>query len=187
MVVPESLEADLRGRPTGRPSFVYAEVLDYVRRTAGERDDVYLAPANAFGGDVREEIAAWRHLEATGPRFRIHCPGINLGPYDPPGAYIDTLGNAFLLSRLIDPRAEEYHLVAAGPHMRRAAWCFERAGFILGRRHPVPVRGRSGRVVKRTCYYRHPMMHHLYESLAYVRDRWIKRGAGRDASLGQEA
>lgn len=176
IVVPESLEADAQGRPTDRPSFVYRQVLDHVRVLARPDDTVYLAPANAFGGAVREEAAAWAYLMgAAPPSFALLCPGRNLGDYRPPAGYIDTFGNAAELLRLVAVAGRSFELVVARPHARRAAWCFRQCGFVLAQVHCVPIRIERSPVVRRTFYYRHPPLHRAYEALAYLRDRWKYR------------
>lgn len=55
IIVPESLEADPKGFPTDRPSFAFRQVLDHVLSMAVPSDNVYLAPANTFGGAMAEE------------------------------------------------------------------------------------------------------------------------------------
>lgn len=172
IVVPESLEADRAGRATVRPSFVYRQVLRRVREIARPGDTVYLAPANAFGGPLTEEQAAWHFLqEAGGPAFDLRCPGMNLGEFRRGDAYIDTYGNAKELARVLPAAGRDFELVVAEPHARRAAWCFRRAGYRIARVHAVPIVYERARVVRRTFYYRHPLLHRAYEFLAHCRDR----------------
>jgi hypothetical protein len=173
IVVPESLEfAD--GRPTPRPSFIFTQVLDWVAANAGERDEVYLAPANAYGGETTEEQAADGYLRARGVRCAVFCPGKNLGEYRHDGRYVDTWGNATHLLPLVD-RTAVYELVVGEFHARRAEWCFRRAGFRLARVHAIPHRVLRGGVTTRNLYYKSRAIHQLYEWAAYVRDRIVYR------------
>ncbi|MEJ1974400.1 MAG: ElyC/SanA/YdcF family protein [Lacunisphaera sp.] len=136
--MPESLEADLAGRPTGQPSFAFRQVLAYVLQTAEANDQVYLAPANAFGGALTEEQVAYHYLRAKHARFQLRCPGINLPAIVDRPAYVDTWDNAVLLSRVIAKEGMNFELVTTALHARRAAWCFSRVGFDLSRVHAVP-------------------------------------------------
>ncbi len=171
IVIPEALKAGPDGRGTDEPSFVYCQVLDFTLRLARPEDEVYLAPANAFGGPLTEEEAARRYLEARNARLCIRYPGANL-PVDPDRPrYIDTWDNARLLrAALGPPAADRFELVCSQHHARRAAWCFQRTGFHLAAVHRVPYVLEPEPVPRRVFYYRHPLLYRLYEAAALLRD-----------------
>jgi hypothetical protein len=120
IVVPESLAADADGRPVGQPSFAFRQVLDHVLAAAGPADHVYLAPANAFGGAVTEEVAAYHYLVGKQPCFKVLCPGINLPAITARPRYVDTWDNAVLLGGTIDRHKADFELVTTWLHARRA-------------------------------------------------------------------
>lgn len=168
IVVPDGLSA--AGRPLRaipEPSFVYRAALDHVRSSyAGAV--VYLAPANRFGGSTTEQEAAARYLRARGVG-QIVCPD------SPRDGYIDTRGNARVLREFLEQRGDwpldPVVLVAAKRHARRAKLCFRKEGYrlrdIQSVAYQVPT---NERLVSRLWYYRYPLCHEIYESLAYVRD-----------------
>lgn len=169
IVVPESLEADAQGRPIGRPSSVYRQVLDHAARLAAAADEIILAPANTFGGEMPEELAAWRYLRENGARARLRCPGVDLPPIAARPRYVDTWDNARLLRGVL-AAGGGFVLVCTRLHAPRAAWCFRRNGFALTRVETVEYRVGEGRFVRRNFYYRHPLLHLAYERLAFARD-----------------
>jgi uncharacterized SAM-binding protein YcdF (DUF218 family) len=173
IVVPESLEF-ASGKPLARPSFIYRQVLDWVIAQAEAGDEIYLAPANNYGGSVTEEQAADEYLRQRAIAGSVYCPGRNLGPYAHDGAYVDTWGNAERLARWVD-RARGYDLVAGEFHARRAEWCFRKVGFRIERVIAVPHRVQPGGVVWRNAYYKSRLAHRLYEWAAYLRDRIVYR------------
>jgi hypothetical protein len=171
IVVPESLSADEEGHPTGKPSFAYCQVLDYVVRTVAADDRVFLAPANSFGGSITEERAAYLYLVERQPQFELICPGINLPSHTQQVGYVDTWGNAALLRSVLDIRGMSFELITTHVHAPRAQWCFRNAGYSLSRVHRVRYAIDSGRVTRRNFYYRYPLLHRAYEALALVRDK----------------
>ncbi|MCE2439605.1 MAG: hypothetical protein J4F39_09285 [Candidatus Latescibacteria bacterium] len=169
VVVPEGLAKDSRGRTLPEPSFVFRQVLDYVSKFATSDTDVYLAPANRFGGEIYEQEAAYAYLSHRAVCRRIHCP-VFPGP-----GYVDTFGNALLLRRYLLDRKRwppgPVDLVCADVHSYRAQYCFARSGYSLARVHRVPFRVCSGeRVVDRLWYYRVRPAHLVYEISAMARD-----------------
>lgn len=179
VVVPEGLAKDARGRTLPEPSFVFRQVLDYVASIAATDSIVYLAPANRFGGDVREQEAARDYLNARSDCQRIHCPVFASS------GYVDTLGNALLLRRYLLDRMRwppgPVDLICADIHSYRARYCFARSGFRIARVHRVPCRALSGeRIVDRLWYYRVRPVHVVYEVLALARE--VVRGVGEGRS-----
>lgn len=170
IVIPEGVKVGPDGRGVDAPSFVYRQVLDFTRQLARPDDEVYLAPANAFGGPLTEEQAARRYLHDRGAPFRIFHPGHNLAANATKPAYIDTLDNARLLRESLGSVTGEFELVCIRPHAPRAAWCFRQTGFTLTAVHRVPCRLHDEPVPRRLFYYRYPILHRLYERLAFVRD-----------------
>lgn len=167
IVVPDGLAADARGRPVPEPSFVYRAVLEWVAREAGAADQIYLAPANAFGGDMTEQEAGRRFLEPL-TRASIACaPTIG-------GGYVDTRGNASQLRQELVANDRwplpPANLVAYATHLPRSVEAFSQEGFTIAQAHAVgPVafdRASPGtRVVRRLWYYRYPALHRAYEGL----------------------
>jgi hypothetical protein len=172
IVVPESLSADAAGRPTGKPSFAYRQVLDYAGRTAERNDRVYLAPANTFGGSITEERAAYAYLTDRQPQFELLCPGINLPSLAQHDGYVDTWGNAILLRSVLEIRSKTFELITTHLHAQRARWCFEQVGFCLNQVHRVRYVVDGERVTRRNFYYRYPLVHRGYEAMAFIRDKW---------------
>ncbi len=172
IIIPEAVEAGPDGRGTGEPSFVYRQVLDFTLRFARPADEVYLAPANAFGGPLREEETARLYLERHAAPFRCAHPGFKLPANPVRPRYVDTLDNARLLQEALGPVATgEFELVCSEHHAPRAEWCFRRAGFRLMAVHRVPYVLQPGPVPPRVFYYRHPLLYRLYEAAALLRDR----------------
>ena len=174
IVVPEGLAKDARERTLPEPSFVFRQVLDYVSKIATSDTEVYLAPANRFGGDVYEQEAAYAYLISRTDCGRIHCPVY------PAQGYIDTFGNAHLLKRYLLDRKRwplgPVDLVCASMHSYRACFCFGRSGYRIARVHRVPyLVYRHERIVDRLWYYRVKPVHLVYEILALARD--VVRGA----------
>lgn len=170
IVIPEGVRAGPDGRGVGEPSFVYRQVLDATRHLAGADDEVYLAPANAFGGPLTEEEAARRYLEGHRVPFKILHPGFNLPANRHRPRYIDTLDNARLLREALGGPAGAFELVCAHPHVPRALWCFRRTGFTITTVHRVRHVIHPEPVPRRVAYYRSAWLHRAYESAALVRD-----------------
>lgn len=170
IVVPDGLAADRQGRALAAPSFAYRWVLDWVASNLGSDDEVLLAPANRFGGEVSEQEAARRYLFGLGVSASIVCFEADVG------AYIDTRGNARLLRRHLEdagrwppPRAT---LVSYALHLPRARLVFRQEGYALERCVPVPPpRFVPGSIVRRLWYYRVPALHRLYEAGARLASR----------------
>lgn len=170
IVIPEGVKAGPDGLGIGEPSFVYRQVLDRTLALAGAGDDVYLAPANTFGGPLTEEEAARLYLEQRGAPFRILHPGFNLPAIPQRPRYIDTLDNARLLRDALGGAGGEFELVCARGHAPRALWCFRRTGFRFRAVHRVRCVVAPEPMPPRIFYYSHPWLHRLYESAALMRD-----------------
>lgn len=177
VVVPEGLARDARtGRTLPVPSFLYRAVLDAVaERWQGQA--VYLSPANAFGGPLREQEAASLYLREKGLR-NVHAP------VPESAGYIDTWGNARYLRDHLEARGAwplpPIVLAAGARHMARACLCFRRLGFAIGATMPVTARAAADEaIVMRLWYYRHPPAHFAYEALAIVRDYLRPRDRAR--------
>lgn len=168
VVVPDGLAAR-DGETLAEPSFVYRAVLD-AALARPPRDVIVLAPANAFGGPLTEEEAAESYLRGRGWTGEI------LRPPRVPGGYVDTRGNARHLRAWLQARQAwplpHARLLVAERHARRAQLCFAREGFRFAavQRVPYAIPDQEA-VVPRLWYYRWPLIHALYESLALVRDR----------------
>ena len=170
IVIPEGVRAGPDGLGVDEPSFVYRQVLDFTLRLAGAGDEVYLAPANAFGGPLREEEAAQRYLARRQAAFRVLYPGFNLPANPVRPRYVDTLDNARLLREVLGTTDGRYDLICAQKHARRAEWCFRRVGFGFVAVHRVPHVVEAEAVPARLFYYRHPLLYQLYEFAAWQRD-----------------
>jgi uncharacterized SAM-binding protein YcdF (DUF218 family) len=170
IVIPEAVKAGPDGLGIGEPSFIFRQVLEFTLRLAGPADEVYLAPANAFGGTITEEEAARAYLERQQAPFRILHPGFNLPPYRTRPRYIDTLDNARLLRESLGSAGGGFELICANRHTARALWCFRQSGFQFDAVHRVPLMIEPEAVPARVFYYRYPLLHRLYESAALMRD-----------------
>ncbi len=170
IVIPEGVKAGPDGLGVDQPSFVYRQVLDFTLQLASAEDEVYLAPANAFGGPLNEEETAQRYFERQRAAFRVFYPGFNLPAIAVRPRYIDTLDNARLLRDALGSAEGEFELVCAHRHTPRALWCFRRTGFRFGRVHRVPYRYETEAVPARVFYYRHPLLYRAYETAALTRD-----------------
>jgi uncharacterized SAM-binding protein YcdF (DUF218 family) len=167
VIVPEGLAFDGRlGRTLDAPSFVGEAVLHHVLERYAERN-IFVAPANSFGGPSPEHevMAAW--LKARG------CPNVQT-PHIRSARYIDTWGNAVELRSWLKRRAqwplEPIVLVAAFRHARRARLCFLRNGYTLGCVDAVPYKIKGAPIVPRLFYYNRPRLHQIYEAFALFRD-----------------
>jgi uncharacterized SAM-binding protein YcdF (DUF218 family) len=171
IVIPEGVKAGPDGRGIAEPSFVYRQVLDFTLQFARPGDEVYLAPANAFGGPMREEETARLYLEKQRAPFRILHPGHNLPANQQRPRYVDTLDNARLLRDALGGTTGSFELISAQRHARRAELCFRHTGFQLAAVHRVPYLFEDEAVPRRVGYYRSRWLYPLYESTALLRDR----------------
>ena len=168
IVVPDGLAADLKGNVLCQPSFVYRCVLDGVADIAKVDDTIYLAPANAFGGSETEQEVGHEYLQD-----QVSCRIISFP--SPTGLYIDTRGNARLLRRYLKENNQwplsNIILIAYHIHMRRAYLIFKQEEFAISERldigRKLPKSLKSAPIVKRLWYYRFPIVHRIYEVLAY--------------------
>lgn len=168
VVVPEGLSRISPDASLPEPSFVFRQVLDHVARIYHGDFVVLVAPANRFGSPQTEQETAQRYLAAKG------MAGVTAPP-SPSGGYIDTLGNALFLQRWLADRGQwpccPIILVVAKLHAARALLCFRRIGFKIATVDAVSyeIHGNE-QIVKRLFYYRHPLLHRLYEAAAMMRD-----------------
>jgi hypothetical protein len=56
-------------------------------------------------------------------------------------------------------------------HSRRATLCFSAEGFSISKVERISYRLEREPIVPRLFYYRHPLLHRMYESVALMRDR----------------
>lgn len=170
VVVPDGLEADSKGRPLPKPSFVFEAVLNKVIASYSQ-NSIFIAPANTFGGRVTEHEAAYVYLIERGCK-NVFFPALSRD------TYIDTMGNAILLRDYIKKEQiwplPPVTLVVSKFHASRAAMCFKNADFIIKDVDEVDYSyGSISPIVSRLFYYRYPWLHRLYEILAYMRD-WLR-------------
>lgn len=164
VVVPEGLEADAGGAGTAAPSGPFGLVLDRVASIARANDQIFIAPANDFGGPLSEQEAAFLYLRSRTTTKIIRFAAASED-------YIDTRGNAALLRRFLEAAGlwplPNPTLVAYRIHMRRAALIFRQEGFEFKSLLPVDGAFDQGKVpVARLWYIRYPRVHKLYEMLA---------------------
>jgi hypothetical protein len=170
IIVPDGLAADESGRGTSRPSFVFRAVLDAVGARYADHA-IFVAPANDFGGPLPEEEVGRLYLLQKGCKH-VRAPDRRAGGS---GGYIDTRGNAVLLREWLEEQGlwplGPCVLVAADLHSRRATLCFTAEGFSIAKVEKISYRLERESIVPRLFYYRHPLLHRLYESVALMRDR----------------
>jgi uncharacterized SAM-binding protein YcdF (DUF218 family) len=167
VIVPEGLAFDQRlGRTIDAPSFVGEAVLHHVLERYAERN-IFVAPANSFGGSSPEHevMAAW--LKARG------CPNVQT-PRTRSARYIDTWANAVELRAWLNRRAQwplgPIVLVAAFRHAQRARLCFLRNGYTLSCVDAVSYKIKGAPIAPRLFYYNWPRLHLVYEAFALFRD-----------------
>lgn len=163
IIVPEGVDA------RGQPTFVFCAVLDYAREHYNDGRELMLAPANRFDSEVYEQQAAKAYLHDW--RGNVVCPPTPSG-----AGYIDTRGNAKLLRQYRKmegmPPAPPSVLIAGHLHIRRAVLCFRREGFDIVESFgvPYPRPPSSANFPRRLWYYRRPLAHLIYETMATARD-----------------
>lgn len=167
IVVPEGLMGDAQGKVIGYPSFVFRQVLDEVGRQVREKDTVYLAPGNSFGGNIPEQEIAKNYL------LNI-CDATVIAPESEWPGYVDTRGNAFYLRMFLEGVRKwplvNTHLFMAAPHTKRSAICFRKEGFLISGIHPVNIEIGNEMVVRRLWYYKKLFWHRFYEAGAIIID-----------------
>lgn len=172
IVVPDGLASDRKGHVLYQPSFVYRWVLNGVANIARPDDTIYLAPANTFGGARTEQEIGHEYL-----RDKVCCRVVSF--LSPTGLYVDTRGNARLLRRYLEENDQwplsSVVLIAYHIHMRRAYLVFKQEEFEISEKldivQELPKRFKNEPVVPRLWYYRFPIIHRIYEVLAY----WVYR------------
>jgi len=169
IVVPEGIAADNYGRPVQEPSFVYRKVLNYVSTIAQHDDNIYLAPANNYGGQKYEQELAYEYLRKKRD-LNVFYPVVNSKKY------IDTYRNAKYLKDFLKEKIShlKFDLVCAYIHSYRAEYCFKKEGFNLVKIHRVYYRPSEENIVKRLWYYRYKPIHYTYELLSFFRDFLIR-------------
>ena len=171
VVVPDGLE--IENHTDGKiihPSAVYKSVLDFVLREF-MNSKIILATANDFGtGQYEEDIAFEYCLANNSNSLQIYKP-TNLKK----NKYIDTRGNAHelrnaLVSDNLWPE-DGIILVSAELHLSRAVICFKKEGFKICKAIGVKSSNKFRyKLVNRLWYYKYPIVHRVYEKLAYIRD-----------------
>lgn len=170
IVVPDGVQAAGKPpEPVSAPSFVYRAVLDRIANAYADHP-ILLAPANKFGDALPEQEAGAAYLDRLG-RFDLTVP-----PTPDTGGHIDTRGNARFLREFLQEHGRwplpPAILTVAHLHARRARLCFTREGFGIAHVDAVPYFVPDDEeIVRRAWYYKHPLLHSLYEMGAYVRDR----------------
>src|SRR6266850_2279824 len=175
VVVPEGLAFDAAaGRVAAVPSFVGEAVLKHVLDRYAHRR-ILIAPANSFGApwSEHEVMAAWLVARTCA---RAETPSVaSVG-------YIDTWGNAVELRRWLYQRGQwplgPIVLVAAFRHARRARLCFTRNGFDVASMDTVSYLVEGAPIVPRLFYFNWPLLHQVYETLAWIRDRMRRASPG---------
>lgn len=164
IVVPDGLAADQNGTPLPAPSFVYKSVLDELLKVANTSDQIYLAPANKFGGEVSEQQVAHEYLLKMNGDLNV----ISFETHT--SSYIDTRGNAVHLREYLKsidswPIGDSC-LVVYNIHFLRAKICFKQEGYNLNSYLISTLDKSSGFMVKRLFYYKYHTLHFAYEALA---------------------
>jgi hypothetical protein len=166
IVVPDGVAADKDGKPMKRPSFVYRQVLDYVLKTADDKDSIYLAPANDFGCGKYEQELGFEYLKESNRNLNLICPKTKTKEY------LDTYGNVLHLKSFLNRKIDNlvFELVCAFIHSFRAEYCFKKSGFHISKVHRVKYEINDEHVVRRLWYYKSKPVHILYELIAFTRD-----------------
>lgn len=165
VVVPDGLAINKNGPEL---SFVFKAVLDEVISNY-PNNKIFLAPANTFGTNKTEHKLAEEYLRSNKIR-RIYCPNLTSKKY------IDTMGNAKLLKFYLVHQKywplDKIILVVAKLHAKRAKLCFNFYGFKIAKVHIVNyVIKKKQNLVPRLFYYNYNFLHHIYEQVAYIRDK----------------
>lgn len=151
------------------PSFVYKAVLDKVLRSYSNCQ-IFLAPANSFGYDLKEQFVAYNYLISKNKKLDIVVFDVRLDKY------IDTWGNAKFLKRYLNTSfgnfnfdCQPFTLVVGYLHAKRARLCFEKNGFNIRKcinvmydiddKENMPIR---------LFYYKYKFLHLIYECIAFL-------------------
>lgn len=166
IVVPDGLAADQNGTPLPAPSFVYKSVLDELLKVANTSDQIYLAPANKFGGEVSEQQVAHEYLLKMNGDLNV----ISFETHT--SSYIDTRGNAVHLREYLKsidswPIGDSC-LVVYNFHYFRARLAFEQEGFSFRKSLLTKVKLGHEPIVNRLFYYKFKALHGLYELSGYL-------------------
>lgn len=165
--MPEGL--NLYSKNNLEPSFVFKTVINYLIKILKTNDVVYFAPANNFRSNFSEQVAGRIYLEKNiHPDTKIEIKTKKTQTTD----YIDTLGNAILLMKQFPIiRFTATELICSKLHSKRAIFCFRRVGFIINKVHKVNYKNSNEPIVRRLWYYHYPMIHSIYEMVAYIKDK----------------
>ena len=170
IVVPEGLVTVNDEPYRVEPSFVFRAVLDFIVDYY-PNDRIILSPANHFGTGKTEQQVASEYLRSRGVTNLIVASSYG-------NKYIDTRGNAYQLKQYLMAEGiwPLYNniLVCAYKHMRRAKMCFLKEGFTFLDykliKYKIPT---SENIVPRLWYYQYPLIHSVYELIAYMRDIFL--------------
>ncbi len=167
IVVPEGISFSSENKII--PSFAFRQVLDYLKKIIKENSEVYFAPANDFktgyyeqniGSDYFNQI-----MQGTCISYKTFVAKSNTNNY------IDTKLNAkLLMCEYPSLKKTSVRLLCTSIHLKRAKFCFERNGYKILQAYNIKITVKKERIVSRLWYYQYPVIHHIYEKLAYIRD-----------------
>lgn len=151
------------------PSFVYRAVLDEVLRSYSDCQ-IFLAPANNFGFDLKEQFVAYNYLISKNKNLNIVVFDIDIKKY------IDTWGNAQLLKQYINTGSrgfrfdcQPFTLIVGYLHAKRAQLCFEKNGFYIHKCVKVAYNvNKKEKMPTRLFYYKYKLLHLFYECIAIL-------------------
>jgi uncharacterized SAM-binding protein YcdF (DUF218 family) len=151
------------------PSFVYKSVLDEVLRSYSGCQ-IFLAPANSFGYDFKEQFVAYDYLISKNKKLDIVVFDVDVNKY------IDTWGNAKLLKQYLNTSfsncnfdCQPFTLVVGYLHAKRARLCFEKNGFNIHKCVKVAYDiNEKENMPIRLFYYKYKFLHLFYECIAIL-------------------
>ncbi len=151
------------------PSFVYKAVLDEVLRSYSGCQ-IFLAPANNFGYDFKEQFVAYNYLISKNKKLDVVVFDVDINKY------IDTWGNAKFLKQYLNANfgncnfnCQPFTLVVGYLHAKRARLCFEKNGFNIDKCVKVAyhINDKENMPI-RLFYYKYKFMHFVYECIAII-------------------
>lgn len=149
------------------PSFVYRSALDAANKYH-DNLPIYLAPANSFNTQFYEQEIGEKYLREKGCKKIIHTPTFISDKY------IDTWGNAILLRDYLASTKDanilttQVVLISGYKHMRRAYYCFSKAGFNIVEKVSTSYKIiPNEKMPVRLFYYKYSPLHWFYELFAF--------------------
>lgn len=176
VIVPEGISLNDNNQII--PSFVFRQVLEYLGNILQKDSKVYFAPANNFNTKYFEQDIGLQYLLEILKKKNMCCQTFvaksNINNY------IDTMLNAkLLLDQYPDLKDIHVELVCAKLHSKRAKFCFENTGFKIKTTHKIEIEVMKERIVSRLWYYQYPIIHKIYEYLAFIRDIFLVKFLGK--------